>query len=275
MIYPDGSPMANVTLFLVAQRVNWSADGFVAHSVEQQIITDATGQFAQPVATGDYQVWYQLPHSPGKQRLGAIAVEAGAAIELGELIELSRDSSADYSISADWATKAWVNAQITVGAVPYDISVTAFNPGSGAIGQLYRVAASGLYIEPFTLKLNEWTIGNGVARGLLYEKPDGQIGTLPVAKTISDDVLAAKGDELIVDMNAATGAVDITLPAAWVVGDRAVTLFIVSDTFSLPYPINVLRNGAQTIMGIADDLQITRRRSMVLRPVGGNDVRFT
>ncbi|MEZ5571159.1 MAG: hypothetical protein R3E64_03970 [Halioglobus sp.] len=219
MIYPDGSPMANVTVTLRAQRVNWSADGLVANSIEQCFVTDATGQFAQPVAFGDYQVWFQLPDSSASEKLGKIVVEAGSAIELGELIELSRDASADWSISADWATRDWVNAQILLGGVPYDINVTALNPGAGAAGQLYKVSPDGLYLQPFTLQLNNYPLGNGISRGLLYEKADGTPGTLPVPRIVSADTLAAKGDTIYIDMNIAAGDIDITLPSAWITGD--------------------------------------------------------
>jgi hypothetical protein len=275
MIYPDGTPMATARIYLRAARVNWSEAGLVAHSVEQIIITNDAGQFAVAVAYGDYHVWLELPESNGKQNIGRIVVEAGAPIELGELIELSRDASADWSISADWATQDWVNAQILLGGVPYDISIIALNPGTGTAGQLYRVAAAGTLLEPFTFQLKDYVTGNGVSGGLLYEKSDGKPGTLPARRKITGDTLAARGDEIEIDMNAAAGDIDITLPAGFALGDRPVTLYIISDTYLLPYTINVLRNGAQTIEGIADDLEIKRRRSMVLRGVGGNDVRFT
>lgn len=275
LIFPDGTPMANARIYLRSARVNWSAAGLVASSVEQMILTNDTGQFATAVAFGDYHVWLELPESLGKQKIGQIVVEAGSPIELGELIELSRDATADWSISADWATQSWVLAQITVGAVPYAIALSAFNPGAGTAGQLYKVSASGLLIEPFTLQLKNYPTGNGVSGGLLYEKPDGKPGTLPVRRKVTGDTLAVRGDEIEIDMNAAAGDITITLPAGFALGDRPVTLYIISDTYLLPHTINILRNGAQTIEGIADDLQIKRRRSMVLRAVGGNDVRFT
>jgi hypothetical protein len=209
------------------------------------------------------------------QSIGKIVVEAGSAIELGELIELSRDASADWSISADWATQAWVNAQILIGGVPYDVDLTALNPGAGTAGQLYKVASGGLAVEAFTLQLNAWAIGNGVAGGVLYEKADGKIGTRPIPKVITGDITAAPGDTLYVDIDAIGADVAITLPPAWGIADAPVALIVISATYELAHTITVLRNGAQTIMGFADDLQITRRRSMLLHSLGGNNVRFT
>lgn len=274
LIYPDGSPMGNVQVFLRAQRVNWSGAGLVCKSVEQVIITNDIGEFAIAVAPGDYQVWVSLPETSARQHLGGIVVETGAAVELGELIELSRDASADWSISADWATRAWVNAQIVIGGVPYDIDVTALNPGAGTAGQLYRVAADELTIEPFTLQLKNYPLGNAIYKGILYEKPDGMIGTLPTPRVISASTTAVPGDELIIDMNAADADLTITLPAVWTVTDRPVSLEIVSDDNDLPYTVTIQRAGAQTIWGYFDDLQITRRRGMKLFRVGANDVRF-
>lgn len=275
LIYPDGTPMANARIILRAARHNWSADGLVAHTIEQQILTNGAGNFAQSVAYGDYHVWLELPESNGKQKIGQIVVEAGAAIPLGELIELSRDATADWSISATWATQSWVNDQILLGGVAYDVAITALNPGGGTAGQLYRVAIGGLLLEAFTLELQDVPIGIGSAGGYLYRKPDGKPGVRPPARTVSANTTALIGETLKVDMNAATGDIAITLPAGWLVSDPELTLVVICDTYQLPYTINVLRNGAQTIMGFADDLQIKRRRSMELHRVGANDVRFT
>lgn len=274
MIFPDGSAMANVTVLIRAQRVNWSSDGLAAHSSEHRFQTDQNGDFVVAVAPGDYQVWYQLPGTTVQQRLGPIAVEDGASVELGELIELSRDKTADYSIAADWATKAYVTAQITLGAQPYDVGVTQLNPGLGTAGQFYRVTLNGLSIEPFTFQLRDFVVGDGLIGGNLIQGLDGKPTTLPVPRVTTISTVAALGDQITVDMNGASGPVIITLPVALYLGQPPIDIYIDSDDYVLPHAVLLRRSGTNTIKAITDDIEITRRRAVRLRYVGGGNYEF-
>lgn len=267
MIYPDGTPMAGVTFMLRAVRLNWSTDGAVPQGIEHRFTTDHNGDFVVSVAQGDWQVWYEMPNTFGAQEiLGPLVVEDGSTISLGELLELSRDKTADYSIAADWADKAWVIAQITMGATPYDVAIDALNPGLGTAGQLYRVTGDGLNVEPFTFQLKDYAIGIAGAYGVMYRKPDGKPGLLPVPRTISDDTVAVLGDKILILMDDASGDIDITLPPMNSEAEPSIALIVSSSTYVLPYNINLLRDAGQTFNAVDDDLVISRRRSLVLHP---------
>lgn len=273
LIHADGSPAANVTLVLAARRVNWSADGLVASSSEHRFDTDDNGDFIIAVAPGDYDVWYLMPNG-GKQRLGQIAVEDGSTVELAELIELSRDMSADLSISADWATKSWVTAEITIGAQPYDVAITALNPGAATAGQLLKIV--GGTVQGFDLELKDYPVGTGVSFGELYLDGSNKLAAYPIRRLVSANTVAALGEQLLVDMNAAAGDIEITLPAGLSIAQPPLKLIIISDTYVLPHTLTVKRvNAAHTIMGAAADITIDRRRTMELHYAGGNDWRFT
>lgn len=150
---PNGTQITSGEILFRAYRHNYSADGTVPIGVTASI--DLTGgSFAQEILNGDYQVLYILPNNAGKIPLGHVVVEDGGSITLGELIDISRNKTADWSISADFATKSYVHDYVNFGATAYDVDIADLNPGSATPLQLWRVAANGIDVESFTLNIN-------------------------------------------------------------------------------------------------------------------------
>jgi hypothetical protein len=113
-----------------ALRNNYSSGHAVVKGAMQYTTTSVAGNFTVNVALGDYRVEIQRKNETNWVHIGDCAVESGSTVNLGYLIELTRDKTADYSISADWVTWDQMTAYVGGGGSPGDIDITDLGVGT-------------------------------------------------------------------------------------------------------------------------------------------------
>ncbi|WP_052417255.1 carboxypeptidase-like regulatory domain-containing protein [Cellvibrio mixtus] len=92
LFLPDGSPLANATIYLTSKRNEIAG---IVKGLDGAFTTNAGGHYSQSVHEGFYQVSISHPLAGNPSRrwnLGNIQVSAGAAISINDLLQFSEDA---------------------------------------------------------------------------------------------------------------------------------------------------------------------------------------
>lgn len=92
LFLPDGSPLANATIYLTSKRNEIAG---ILKGLDGAFTTNSGGQYTQSVHEGFYQVSVSHPlagNSSRRWNLGNIQVNAGAATSINELLQFSEDA---------------------------------------------------------------------------------------------------------------------------------------------------------------------------------------
>jgi len=92
LFLPDGSPLANATIYLTSKRNEMAG---ILKGLDGAFTTNAGGHYTQNVQEGFYQVSLSHPlagNSSRRWNLGNIQVGAGAATSINELLQFSEDA---------------------------------------------------------------------------------------------------------------------------------------------------------------------------------------